>query len=240
MPLLRVLEALQGALDVFTNGRAYMALKDAYGVAGLLRASEVTHGKNGWHCHLHELQALDDVSSVDWDCMRSDYGARWLSSLASVGISGNSHALDVIAGSDASAQFQARYMSKHGKLPAGDWSIEQELTKSMSKVGHGDNRTPLDLLICSAAGDLGAGDLWREYVQGYKGKKQLRFSKGTRALFGLGGDVSDNTLANRRGHGELVGYFSSPRWSSDVVGQGGDRRVEFLRQAGSILNGGQA
>jgi hypothetical protein len=225
MPLERVLQALQAAQDHFTAGALYSQLKARYGVSGLVRALEVTCGANGWHVHLHELLLLFD--EVNYSSMESEMLQRWYSALRGVGFDCNEHGLRVTSGDQAAAMFQARYMSKYSRLPSGQWSIAQELAKAVSKRGHNGSYTPLELLIAAYEGDELAGALYVEYGQAFAGKKHLRFSKGTRALLGLGGEATDDQLANAAGGGELLGIVSAPEWSKKVAGLY-DRRIELL------------
>lgn len=229
MPLQRVLQGLQSALDTFNAGENYSKLKSRYGVAGGVHALEVTQGANGWHVHRHELVALVGDAGLDYTSMEFDYLSRWLHSLDRVGLSGNEHALDLVAGSQASAKFQARYVAKFEKLPSGRWSIEHEIAKSISKRSAGSNRSPLELLMLADMGDVEGGELWQEYACAFRGKRHLRFTKGLRSLFGLGADPSDGQLANARGSGELVALVSGPSWSRVLAG--GDRRGDLLRVA---------
>ena len=60
--LLADLEAMQRQawkLGFGTNaGRTWRDAKKDFGVRGFVRAWEVTHGPNGWHCHYHVLLFL--------------------------------------------------------------------------------------------------------------------------------------------------------------------------------------
>jgi hypothetical protein len=85
------------------------------------------------------------------------------------------------------------------------------LCKSISKRAGGGNRSSLDLLIDASLGDTAAADLFLEYAAAFKGKKQLRFKRGTLALLGMV-ESSDDELLARRGSGNLVELISSPKW----------------------------
>jgi hypothetical protein len=40
-------------------------LRDRFGLVGYVRATEVTHGRSGWHPHLHVLLMTDRVLTLD-------------------------------------------------------------------------------------------------------------------------------------------------------------------------------
>jgi hypothetical protein len=121
-------------------------------------------------------------------------------------------------------------MSKYGRVASGEWSIEHELTKSISKRAGGGNSSPLDLLINAASGDQGAANLFVEYAAGFKGKKHLRFKRGTPDMVGIR-ERSDDELVQLRGSGEMVQLISSPQWVRYGYGQS---RVEVLQGAAGV------
>jgi hypothetical protein len=71
------------------------------------------------------------------------------------------------------------------------------MTKAPAKIGlkRGDHYSPFQLLDLYLAGSLRAGQLFREYSIAMKGARQLRWSPGTRDLFGLDDEPSDEELA---------------------------------------------
>ena len=55
-------EELADVWDILTDGWSYMtsgeqwqAIKERFGIVGWIKSTEVTHGRNGWHPHLHVL-----------------------------------------------------------------------------------------------------------------------------------------------------------------------------------------
>jgi hypothetical protein len=211
MPLSALLAALGAANHAFRGGKANKEFIERYVVSGDVSALEVTVGKNGWHVHIHELMFQEGGGFVDYTAMESSGLSRWSSALARVGASCNERGYVITSGSRSASMFQARYMSKYGRVPSGSWSLEQELCKSISKRAGGGNRSSLDLLIDASLGDTAAADLFLEYAAAFKGKKQLRFKRGTLALLGMV-ESSDDELLARRGSGNLVELISSPKW----------------------------
>jgi hypothetical protein len=179
-----LLDDLQGAIRKMRSGRAWMSFQDRHGVAGTIRALEVTDGVHGFHPHQHVLFFVG--AGVDLDAFTRELRDRWLASVSKVGRYASPRwGLDVRS-SDAQI---AEYVAKWGKEPK--WTTAHELAKSVSKRGRRDGLTMLQLLesfvVYGEAGwaDVGFGRRWREYAVAFKGKKQLVWSKGLRALLGL-------------------------------------------------------
>jgi hypothetical protein len=95
------------------------------------------------------------------------------------------------------------------------WSLAAELTKSPVKTGHdAEHYHPFELLDLYLAGNRYAGKLFREYAHAMKGKNQLSYSPGTRALLGLGADASDEDIANAQDKDAyLFALLSAADWS---------------------------
>jgi hypothetical protein len=78
----------------------------------------------------------------------------------------------------------AAYVAKWGKEPK--WTAAHEMAKASSKRGRGDSLSMWELLEnYTVLDDEECGDRFREYVHAFKGRSQLRYSKGLRALLGL-------------------------------------------------------
>jgi hypothetical protein len=160
-----------------------------HGVLGRVRSLENTHGRNGWHPHIHELVFLEGESSAE--AMAEELRPRWGRAVLKAGLRAvNDHGIDV----RFSNEFIASYIANFGKEPT--WSREHELTKANSKMGKRGSRTPLALLgDYSWEQDEKAGALWRIYARTFKGKRQLVWSDGLRRLLGLGQERTDEEIA---------------------------------------------
>lgn len=165
------------------NRRAFRAIKQEYGVLGTIRAIEVTHGENGWHPHLHILFVFEgpllerDVAHVE-----ASLKDLWIDVLAKSG--GGFVSVDALDFRPASA---SDYVTK--------WGADRELVKGQQKLGN-NSRTPWQLLD-DAKTDTQAGALFREYADTFKGTRQLTWSKGLKAMFGVG-EIDDEAIANER------------------------------------------
>ena len=110
----------------------------------------------------------------------------------------------------------------------------EELALKEYKKGR-EGRSPAELLAASCDdGDTRAGDLWAEYAQVFKGRRQLVWSRGLKALAGIG-EVDDSEAAQdtqQDGQEETgranIGYFA---WRSAVAYRGNDRRADLLDRA---------
>ena len=142
------------------------------GKVGHITANEVTHGKNGWHPHMHILLFFDQA--VDIKELQTFIAKYWQhcckkSKLKEPSIE---HGCDITDGS-----FADRYVAK--------WGIEEEMTKSHIKKGREGGLTPFDLLRLSEGGCERSGQLFQQYASAYKGKRQLSWSSGLKDLLGV-------------------------------------------------------
>jgi len=151
-------------------------LKAALGLDGSIRAMELTHGRNGWHPHIHALLLLDRVLTLS-ELARLEYAIskRWRAMVAKhVGERfepSQKHGADLRL-----ADKHSGYITKLGL----------EMADPGTKKGRGKNRTPMQILadLCNfwTAADA---RLWREYCRGMKGARQLMWSRGLRARHGI-------------------------------------------------------
>lgn len=173
------LDAMKRAKQRLRQRREWRAIKDQ--IAGTVTATEVTVGGHGWHTHFHELvlvRADDEASAI---AVMENLGRAWRACLLGVGLSGGRAAWQVQGAAEA-----GQYVAK--------WGAGEELTLSGSKAGRKGGRTPLQLLEDAEAGDEEAGRLWQEYGRAFKGRRQLVWSPGLKALAGIG-ETSDEEAA---------------------------------------------
>lgn len=152
---------------------------------GSIRALEVTHGAHGWHSHLHVLvftsQAVSELVGAQ-EILRD----RWEHVTRLTGFTGLSreHGLTLQGGASA-----AEYVTK------GNWGAAEELTRAHSKLGGRGGRTPFQLLSDTGDGDERAGELFQEFAEAFRGRRQLVWSRGLRDQLGLNREQSDEELA---------------------------------------------
>jgi hypothetical protein len=228
-----LLDGEQKALHRFFACKAGMKLKDALGVAGHVRAWEVTHGRlrtknNGWHPHFHVLLCLRSLPPLPM----SDYQAQafkvWERACALAGLSAPSeaHGASLDGGDDAAA-----YVAKMGleaprengaeTAPTPEssgaqvprWGLDCEMTKGHTKRAK-DGETPFDLLrAVLATKDPEAARLFSEFADAFRGKRQLVWSRGLRELLALGAAPSDAEVeCALEADAEILGRLNDDQW----------------------------
>lgn len=207
-----LLGQLSDALKRFNAIRKYRNILTSVDWVGSVRALEVTHGENGWHPHIHVLLFVgkhDDAAAV----VEKARG-HWAKSVAKAGLGQiNEHGFDVRGG-----DYAAEYVAKFGKEPeTRGWTAAHELTKAPVKKGHKkESRTPFQLLEDSMMGDSQAGALFVEYVEAFKGKRQLYWSPGLRNKLGMNPEKTDEEILaeeeEQEPATELVGTLTGEEW----------------------------
>lgn len=225
-----VLKVLTKSYNQTRAGRPWELFKARSNIVGSVRALEVTHGANGWHPHLHVLFFVRGDANAA--ALKSFFWERWNHFLTrNNGSAMYEHGVDVrLAREDV-----ADYIAKFGHEPlkaVTRWGVEHELTKSPAKLSRGDaGRSPLQLLADYTGGDKQAGALWKEYALTFKGQRQLVWSKGLRAMLGLGTEKSDAAIAKEtREDAILLASLPLDVWR---VVLGNDARGELLEVAHS-------
>jgi replication protein len=200
------LEALKGAKRRLQQRREWRALKKE--MVGTITATEVTHGKNGWHTHFHII--VVSRTKIDLDALRP----AWLTCLEAYGLSGNERALQV---QDASAVKE--YLTKFGAA--------EELTLSQSKQGRKQSRTPWQLLSDSRKGDKRASALWVEFAKAFKGRRQLVWSNGLKKL----AEIKETTDEQAAEDAAKSDFVEVRHWPKDVWTMLRTRRGNLLKAA---------
>lgn len=225
-----VLNVLTKSYTQTKEGRPWETFKRKANIVGSVRALEVTHGANGWHPHLHVLYFIR--GKINADELKSFFWERWHHALMrNKGTAMFEHGIDVRLAREDVAEYVAKF--GHEPLKASQrWGVEHELTKSPAKLSRGDaGRSPLQLLADYAGGDKQAGAIWIEYARTFKGQRQLVWSKGLRAMLGLGTEKSDAEIAKEnREDAILLAALPLEVWR---VVLGNDARGELLEIAHS-------
>lgn len=213
-PLSCTLASLISAYRRLVSGRAWQSIKEEYSLVGSVRSTEITYGENGWHPHFHVLLFLEltdefvganSFSSVvdgevkqvlDIDALaaslENQISRRWLHVLA---MRGDFASLEHGCVVSTQSGDVAAYIAKYGRLPIDreNWTLSHELTKANVKKASKAGETPFGLLRLAATGDEEAAELFVEYVAATKGRSQLQWSRGLKALLGID-DLSDDDV----------------------------------------------
>lgn len=165
----KLLTGQKKAFKKFWESRKVKEMLKELGYKGRIVATEVTWGvANGWHPHYHVIMFFDH--DVNTQGLQTFLALEWQSSCKKAGMKAPSleHGVDVRDGTYAS-----KYISK--------WGLEHEMTKGHVKKGREGSLTPFDLLRQSEDNPKYA-KLFKEYADAFKGKHQLFWSKGLKAL----------------------------------------------------------
>lgn len=206
------IEVFNSALRKMKQQRWYRKhIKDNadLGYIGDITCREVTWGQeNGWHWHAHRLLIAKDPKIL----------TKYKESLQKMWV-----ACYALACAEYGREFTAenkKYMLERGlvilekaqsseyltKIGNGKWGAEKEMVGVTTKKGKVGRYTPFDLVGKR-------DDKFIEYIKATKGKRQLLYSKGLRALFGLGEEKSDEELAQEQiRHSREVAKISWREW----------------------------
>ncbi len=179
--LAELLAGQKKALHYLWTDRKPREMFKSLGKIGHIIASEVTHGVNGWHPHYHIL--LFFKGSINHKALQSFIALQWQNCCKKAGLKIPSieHGCDIQDGT-----YAAKYVGK--------WGLEDEMTKGHTKKGREGSATPWDLLRASEGGCERSGRLFQQYAAAFKGKQQLHWSKGLKALL-LVVEATDEQLA---------------------------------------------
>lgn len=221
--LRRCWDALAQGWGRATSGRAYAADRIGFGVEGYVRVVEVTHGRNGWHVHVHALlfahgfgtdDDLEDFMRPMWD--RWSRGVQAAGMKAPLPVASEWHRV----GGDVSGTALGEYLAK-GAGAAG--ALGMELTQTQSKVArsvHGTDPHWIILRDGPVHGEVSALRLWREWETASKGRRQIAWSQGLRERLGLVLDEKsdDDIAAEEVGQSDdTVVWITRPGWASLVA-----------------------
>jgi len=217
--LAELLDRMKDAKRRWAQHRSYRRIKPR--MIGSVTATEVTGGgAHGWHPHFHTIMILEGDEDL------TPLQDAWLASLRGAGLDG------------AGAAFQAQGADAAGNYIT-KWGAAEELTLSQRKKGRGRiGRTPAQLLAASCdEADREAAHLWAEYATVFHGRRQLVWSRGLKALAGVG-EVDDQEAAQDQ---EQDGQIETARaniphhiWRDDVASRCADRRSDLLERAEEV------
>ncbi len=210
--------ALSAAWGKVTSGEQWVKDRQRHDVAGFLRMVEVTHGRNGWHVHVHSLLFLEGQAlAAGVEQLHTRMVGRWSRRLVALGlarpyaIGQECHLVQDAADADLAAYFTKATDAAH--------RIGLEVTQTQSKTARGQHKTRPTWALLDDVETLGLADsltLWHEWERGSKGRKQMTWSKGMRDRLGLLAEQTDEDIAGEE-HGsaddDLV-LIDSAGWSA--------------------------
>jgi hypothetical protein len=213
------------------QGKLAQRSKYRFGIVGTISVLEVTWSTlNHWHPHTHELiftiRHESDMSEAAYEtAMRK----AWKQVAAREGLCMNEHGYKL----DKTNGAVADYVAKFGREPIGKpWGVEAEMTKGHLKQGKGpvEHLTPFGMLYQIYQGCEELIPVFREYTKRFKGKHQLNWSGGLRALL-LGNEeekANEELAAEERDEAVLLGLLTRKQWRVVLAN---DARGELLEIA---------
>lgn len=182
---------IRRAWQAFCSGRAWQDLRRELG-ASYIVSEEVTHGRNGWHPHLHVLLFLGSELDIDTLLeLRWKLYLRWEACVKRA--IGADHAPDWKAFDLRLCERREDYISKLGL----------ELADPGTKRGRA-GRTPIQLLSDGIDGEARALALYGDYERIMKGRRDLTWSR----------DLQPYRRKRERGDVTLAADIPAPLWDT--------------------------
>lgn len=186
-PLTQSLGALRGA---YARMRRYSSLRDFWSsVEGVIKATEIQVGSNGFHPHLHCV-VFTKNDHLDEGALKS----AWAKAVVKEGLARPSDRVGVVV-KEATTASLSWYLTK---IQENRSKLSLEMTRSDLKSGRVNNSTewhaaPFDLLDTSVSLPISMAQrqrLWVDYVKATKGVSAIRWSKNLKSKLSIG-EVSD-------------------------------------------------
>lgn len=184
-----LLDGITRSIKELQQGNPWLKIQKKFGIFGLVRAFEITHGQHGWHPHHHVLIFLNrPLSGEEMKALRDAMSSRWHQEVVESGL-GEPHAPDDVHGCVITSVRDSKYLSKLGL----------EMADIFTKKGRDEgSRTPMQLAydILRYEGREEDIRLWKSYTSAIKGKKFLNFTKSIQQMRkALGLRAKDKDLA---------------------------------------------
>lgn len=225
--LAELLASFSEAQRKMKGTRRYAKLREDFGIIGSVKALEVTWSPgNGWHVHSHTL-VFSSQKEMDVDAYEQVARPLWKQYALKQGLTMNEHGFKI----DRTFGAVQDYILKFGHDPATEsvWGVESEMVKSHSKQGRvTEHYTPFQLL--AAIHDQGREDLkpiFQEYAMCFKGKRQLEYSRGLKAMYEDVDEKTDEELVLESQEKEAITFVELDEEKWKVV-LGNDIRGELL------------
>lgn len=204
--LVDLLSRFAAAREDLYRQRAFRDLLASVGYVGDVRTLEVTHGKNGWHPHTHDLlliesplpsegEEIERILEIGGESLTvrarrpspllqfgQDLFRLWRKAARKQGLEVVRDGFKVRATLQDTTEDEwdalTGYMQDRHEVDfGGNWDAAREMTGAASKLGRKGGRTPMQLLADFALdGDIEAGQLFQVYAAAFKGRRQLSWS----------------------------------------------------------------
>ena len=230
MGLEAVWGAVSGSWASLVSGRHRATLRDRFGLVGYVRSTEVTHGRAGWHPHLHVLLFTDrHLGLDDLAALHLFVRERWIRRVVALGFRAPGIHTGVRILPVTGADGMGAYLTKVGDDEGPAHTPGVELARWDLKRGRSwGSRSPFRILEDHARdGEAADWRLFTEWLVVSKGRRTLEWSRGLRALLlPHDRDRTDEEIAADHEPAEEVAIVSADVWRALVA-----RRLSVLALA---------
>jgi len=187
-------DRFRAAWRKMSQHRRYRQLREVLQIKHSIKATEITHGDNGWHYHSHGIlfvpnQAIHDASLDELKAWQSAVESLWLHCLHDVGLSGER---GIAANVSYHGDVKEKYLTKLGLNFDQKSNAKYELTSGMNKTQGG--RNIWQIARSAMRGNYRDELLYIEYVQAMQGVNWITWSHGLKDLVGVQ-DIADDTIS---------------------------------------------
>lgn len=193
--LSELLDALNEAWRRTRAGRVWKRFEEKYRLSASVSSLEITYSKeNGYHPHKHVIMwsSLPEAE-INVQEFERELSERWRAMLEKFGRYGSEFwSVKVSVGEKPTGAYLAK------------WGVIEEATKSQEKSGSHGHFTMWEVLRAAGDGEGWAVACFREYAAASHGRRWLVWSRGARALFGLGVELPDAEIAENENTSEAV------------------------------------
>jgi hypothetical protein len=204
-------------------GRHRKGLREQFVVAGYIRSVEVTHGKAGWHPHLHVLLLTEAPLDLDQlQALHRFLRERWGRRVVAAGFREPALHRGVRVLPVSSADGVGGYLTKLAEDEGPGRTPGLELARGDLKDGRSwGNRAPFRILADhERKRDPSDWRLFEEWLHVAKGRRTLEWSRGLRArLLPDEQEQTDEELAEEADPAEETAVLEPEVWS-EVVRRG--------------------
>lgn len=212
MKLKDLLTKQADGFTILRKGKQWDKFKAKNCFEGLIRSLEVTHGKNGWHPHTHELWFIN--REIDELAFTEFVQEKWKRACIKSGLldENNSKELKAFELHGVDIKFNCKASDYLAKVDHKDnlksyWGADREIAKASSKNNkEGKGMHPFQLAIDNKY------DLFIEYVNAIKGKAQLFWSRGLKSKVGIDEKTDEDLADQKDDEAEIITMISKPDW----------------------------
>lgn len=161
-------------------GREGQETRKRLGLAYFVRALEPTYGlQNGWHPHLHIVLLTEgEIDAETEEYLRQ----RWAECVRKAGLDADGFHREFEPNDERGVKLRQIWQSRDGRYVS---KLFLELTAYESKAGREGNLTWWQIAELAADGDRRMIAVWQEAQRALYGRKQLTWSHGAAAFFGI-------------------------------------------------------